>query len=418
MMIRRSRWGGITAGVGVTAALVLAAGCSSSGASSSSGSGTSTVQMDVLGYDNGVQAWANQTMKGFNASHPGVKLQITVVPPDNLEQVLTTQVQGGDPPDISSMATAWVPSFAKADALQDVRKIAPASFLAKFNNNLLSGSVYQGQLASLPYGASARALFYNTAEFAKAGITSPPQTWAELAQDAAKIQSTHAAKYGFALQGTGAEVFSAWFPYFYWSYGGSFGTGSSLQVQNNACVTGLTQLNNLVNVAKVTEPNPTSFDATQLYGAFTSGDAAMTITGPWLVGMAQGHVKFGVSAIPAGTASATLGVTDGWAVFKHSKASSSQINQVLQYLLSPSVENPFLVGRGFLPVIQSSFSLSSFSTADMKPFVSLLSSARFAPQNAQWSSFINQGGKALQGMYVNGTSPTSVCSAIEGFAGS
>jgi multiple sugar transport system substrate-binding protein len=374
--------------------------------------------MDVLGYDTGVQAWANQTMKGFNASHPGTKLQITVVPPDNLEQVLTTRVQGGDPPDISSMATAWVPSFAKADALQDVRKIMPASFLSKFNQNLLSGSNYQGQLSSLPYGSSARALFYNKDEFTKAGITSPPQTWAELAQDAAKIKSTHAAKYAFALQGTGAEVFSAWFPYFYWSYGGSFGTGSSLQVQNGACVTGLTQLNNLVNVAKVTEPNPTSFDTTEQLGAFTSGDAAMTITGPWLVGMARDKVKFGVAGIPAGTSSATLGVTDGWAVFKGSKASSKQISQVLQYLLSPSVENPFLVGRGFLPVIQSSFSLSSFSTEDMKPFVSLLSSARFVPQNAQWSSFINEGGKALQGMYVNGTSPKSVCSTIQGLTGS
>ncbi|HUB69389.1 MAG TPA: hypothetical protein VL984_03115, partial [Acidimicrobiales bacterium] len=60
--------------------------------------GTTTVQLDVFGYDSGVQGWANSTMKSFDTSHKGLSLAITVIPPDSLEQLLTTRFQGGDPP--------------------------------------------------------------------------------------------------------------------------------------------------------------------------------------------------------------------------------------------------------------------------------------------------------------------------------
>jgi multiple sugar transport system substrate-binding protein len=379
---------------------------------------SATIHMDVLGYDTGVPAWANKTMSGFDASHSGLKLQITVVAPDQLDQLLTTQVEGGDPPDISSLATAWMPAFVQANALVNLRTVLPASFLATFNKTLLSGQVYNGILGTLPYGSTARALFYNKTEFSKAGITSPPATWPQLVSDAAKIQSSHVAPYGFALQGTGSETFAAWFSYLYWSYGGDFGSGAKLQIQNGACVAGLTQLNDLVNVKKATEPDPTTYNITQQEDAFDSGRAAMTITGPWLNGLATGHVNFGVAPIPAGTTSTTLGVADGWGVFTKAKASPSQIKQVLEYIMSPPVENPFVEGRGFLPTIQASFSLPAFNTATVAPFVKLLSKAKFAPLSAKWTTLNDQGGKDLQGLYVNGTSPKQVCSALEGITSS
>lgn len=419
MMVHSYRLGGIA---GCAALLAALSGVSSLPAAQAApfrhaDTATTTVHMDVLGYDTGVPAWATKTMKAFDATHSGLALQITVVAPDQLDQLLTTQVEGGDPPDISSMATAWMPAFVQANALVNLRKVLPASFLSTFNQTLLSGQVYDGVLGTLPYGSTARALFYNKSEFAKAGIMSPPATWPQLVTDAAKIESSHAAPYGFALQGTGSETFAAWFSYLYWSYGGEFGSGTTIHIQNGACVAGLTQLNDLVNVKKATEPDPTTYNITQQEDAFDSGRAAMTITGPWLTPLSQGHVKFGVAPIPAGTTSTTLGVADGWGVFSKAKATDAQISEVLKYLMSPGVENPFVEGRGFLPTIQASFKLPAFTGPSVAPFVKLLSKAKFSPLSPQWTTLNDQGAKDLQGMYVNGESPKAVCSALEGITG-
>jgi multiple sugar transport system substrate-binding protein len=415
---RRTRLALVATGAAALAGVGVA-GVSTAGAltARSASAATSTVTLDVFGYDNGVPAWAASTMKSFDSTHPTLKLDITVVPTTSLEQVLTTSVQGGDPPDISSMPTAWVPQFATADALTNLRTVLPAPFLKSFNTNLLNGSVYHGQLAALPYGSSTRALFYNKKEFAAAGIMAPPKTWPQLISDAATIESKKAAKYGFSLQGTGNETFAAWFPYFYWSYGGSFGSGATLHVQTQACVSALGQLNDMVNVAKVTEPNPTSDDFPQQDGLFTSGQAAMTITGPWLIPSAKG-LSFGVAPIPAGTTASTLGVTDGWAVFKKAKATSAQISTVLTYLMSSANEIPFLVGRGFLPVIQSQFANSAFTTGVVKPFVTALATAKFAPLSPQWTILADQGAKVLQTLYVNGASPQTVCTGLQGLLSS
>jgi multiple sugar transport system substrate-binding protein len=415
MPVQSHRLGSLATSAALLAAIPVVAGMPSAQATPlrQPAASSTTVHVDVLGYDTGVQSWANKTMKGFDASHQNLSLQITVVAPDQLDQLLTTQVEGGDPPDISSMATAWMPAFVQANALVNLRKALPASFLGSFNKTLLSGQVYNGVLGTLPYASSARALFWNKSAFAKAGISSPPATWPQLVSDAAKIQSSHAATYGFALQGTGSETFAAWFSYLYWSYGGDFGSGSNLHIQNAACVSGLTQLNNLVNVKKATEPNPTTYNINQQEDAFDSGRAAMTITGPWLAPLSKGHVNFGVAPIPAGTTSTTLGVADGWAVFSKAKATGADISSVLKYLMSPPVENPFIVGRGFLPTIQSSFSLPAFTGPTVGPFVKLLSKAKFSPLSPKWTTLNDQGAKDLQGLYVNGSSPTQVCSALE-----
>ena len=371
-----------------------------------------SVDLDVFGYDAGVQAWADSTSKAFNALNKGYTLKITVVPANSLQQLLTTRVQGGDPPDISSMPTAWIPAFAAANAITDLRSSLSSSFLATFNKNLLNGSMYNGKLDSLPYGSSTRALFYNKDEFTKAGLSGPPKTWDELIADSTKLVSSKAAKYGFALQGTGNETFAAWFPYFYWSYGGDFGTGAKTNIDQTACVAAMTELNKMVNVAKVTQPNPTSTDTPQLQDLFTSGQAAMTIDGPWLVAPSKG-IATGVAAVPAGTTQSTLGVADGWTEFAKGKASKSQDAEVLNFLLSAPIENPFLVGRGFLPTIDASFSDPAFTGPTTKPFVDALAGAKFAPLAPDWTTLADKGGKAMQTMYVDGKSPTQVCQAIE-----
>ena len=65
------------------------------------------------------------------------------------------------------------------------------------------------------------ALFYNKTDFAQAGITSPPTTWAQVAADAAKLTVPSAHRYGFYVPTGDAEWISYdWEPVL-WGNGGS-----------------------------------------------------------------------------------------------------------------------------------------------------------------------------------------------------
>jgi multiple sugar transport system substrate-binding protein len=352
-------------------------------------------------------------MSLWKSQHHSFALKIVVEPVNSMVQTETTRVQGGQPPAIAGLTTAWMPAFANAGALVNLRSLLPASYLKSYVPSLLAGNTYKSGLYVLPYAASTRALFYNKTEFAKAGITTPPATWAELQSDAARIVKSKAAKFALSVEGTGTEAFSAWFPYFYWSYGGSFaGPGGKLTVQQNACVKALSVLNGLIKIHAV-EPNPQTYDADQELGAFTSSDAAMTITGPWLMSLLQGTgIQYGVAPIPAGTSQSTLGVTDGWVVFKKSGVAQTEVKDALTFLMSPPVENNMLQEQKFLATDNAGLGLSLYKSSGFPTFTSLLSSAHFAPLNAQWNTEMTEGVKDLQGMYVSSTSPASTCQAL------
>lgn len=395
-------------------AAALAVGVSTA-ASAGTAKISGTIRFSMLNYDPGVQAWVNTTIKAFEKLHPGVTVDVTLPPTNSYQDLLTTQVKGGNPPDIAAVATAWVPAYANAGALVPWTKYLGASTLGKFNQSLLKGAKYKGALYALPYLATARGLFYNETEFAKAGIAKAPSTWDQLVADAKKLQSSGAAKYGFALQGEGVEDFAAWFPYVYWSYGGKFTTATGKRIfSTTACVKGLSILNTMVNKAKIVEPNVTSNDLPQQMNLFTSGDAAMTITGPWLVGTLQKSapsLKYGVAPIPAGATRTTLDVQDAFILFKKGKNPSAAA-EFARYLFSPKVANSLVKGRGMLPVLKAGANAPRYKQPALHEFVKLLPTGTFVPQDPNWSKVSDQGGRAMQSMYVNGTSPAATCNTI------
>jgi multiple sugar transport system substrate-binding protein len=379
--------------------------------------GATSLEVDILAYNTPIETWAKKAMSLWAASHPSFKLNIVVSPVDTLLQTETTRAQAGDPPAISSLTTAWMPAFAQANYLYNIHDLLPASYLNTYNSNLLKANTYTGKLFILPYASSARALYYNKAEFAKAGISSPPQTWAQLEADAAKIVTSGAAKYALSVEGTGSEAYSAWFNYLYWSFGGSYGNSpTAVTLDNRACVSALTVLSTLQKGREL-EPNPQTFNADQELTGFESQDAAMTITGPWLQGLIATGFKglnYGVAPIPAGSTRATLGVTDGWTVYKGTKATKAQLKQALMFLMSPPVENLLLSDEGFLPTQQSGFSSPAYKSGFWPIFDNLLPIAKFAPLAANWDSYSTQAVKVLQNLYVNGASASSVCQGLQG----
>lgn len=390
------------------AALLLSSAALAGCASGSGGGDADAVSIYVFGYDDGMDAWVADTTAAFDALELGYSIDITVIPPNELQQTLTTRMQGGNPPDISSAPTAWVPAF--SGGLRDLSTIMSSELADGFEPVVAEQATFDDRLVVAPYGTSTRAMYVNEDLLAAAGVDEAPATWEELIEVAPAIKDASGLDAGIGIQGVGNETFAAWFPYVYWSFGGDFGTGETIEIEENACVAGLEVLNDLVQSGGA-QANPTSSDLVDIQDQLASGQVAMTMTGPWFLG-AVAELPVTIAPIPAGTTQSTLAVADGWISFEGSAASEEQIGAVLDFLLSEEIEVPFLKDRGFLPSLTRDFADPHYQSEQLKPFVDALSTAKFVPLSEQWASLVVTGESAMQSMYLGDATPAEVCGTL------
>jgi multiple sugar transport system substrate-binding protein len=373
-----------------------------------------TVTWSLLDYDPGVKPWAQKVAKAFEAEHPGVKVKVTLPPVNAYQQLLTTQVRGKNPPDLAGVPTAWIPTFYDAGVLRPWTGRLSGAVTRAIDPTMLKGGTLDGKLIALPYLSTARALFWNKTAFARAGIAGAPATWDDVIADAKRVKAEGGAKTGFALQGSGNETFAAWFPYVYWSYGGKLtGADGDLAIDQGACTKGVSVLRELVG-QHLTQADVTASDVDEQLKLFTSGDAAMTVTGPWLVGTLASEakgLKYGVAAIPAGTTSTTLDVADAYVLFKDGE-NPDAATAFAEFLYEPANADEFVKGRGMLPVLSAGFDAKRYRDGELKTFVDLARKGTFAPMTAKWLKLLDTGTRALQAMYVDGKSPEETCEAI------
>ena len=413
MMLRRF---GASAGA-MLLSVALIAGCATETESTDSGNEAAPapqadlgdVTLYIFGYDPGVEQWATDTSAAFEALNLGYGLEITVVPANELQQTLTTRLQGGTPPDISSAPTAWVPSF--ADNLRDLQGIVSEEISGGFPDSVAAQASFGGKLVAVPYGTSTRALYYNADHLAAAGFDAPPATWDELIEIATAAKATNGLDAGFSIQGMGNETFAAWFPYVYWSFGGDFGTGDTITIDAAACQAGLEVLNDIVNGAQVAQPNLTASDIVNIQDSVAGGQSAMTISGPWFLG-GVADLPVEVAPVPAGTTQSTLAVADAWISFTDGAATDEQVGTVLDFLLSAEQVIPFLQGRGFMPSLERDFSDPAFNSGSIATFIAALETAKFVPLSEQWAQLQVLGESEMQLMYLGEKTPEAVCTTL------
>ncbi|MEK8132810.1 sugar ABC transporter substrate-binding protein [Paenibacillus filicis] len=144
-------------------------------------------------------------IKEFNETNKS-QIEVTYqVLTDNYEQALQTAIQGGEAPDIMNAKSKLALSdMVKMKAIEPLDDYLTPEIKGKFGTKLLyldGINSVDGKLYSLPnYGSTFR-LIYNKDLFAKAGLSGPPKSLAELVDYAKKITEAGKADgvYGFAL---------------------------------------------------------------------------------------------------------------------------------------------------------------------------------------------------------------------------
>ena len=225
-----------TALAAASLAATALAGCGSGGGSSSG-----VVDLTVwTGFTGGDRPGYAQIVKDFNASHPKIKVTMTVQSWDTIGQKLPSAWLTGQGPDVAAPAPDpnVIAQYVKTKSilpLTDVGNGATQINADAFAPVLTKEFTYDKKLYAVPANYATLSLYYNKKLFAAAGITSPPSTVADLQADAKKLSGN--GQYGLVLADN--NTIQMW-PLLQWLSGGDIlGSDNCSVVQSSAGVASL-----------------------------------------------------------------------------------------------------------------------------------------------------------------------------------
>ena len=336
-----------------TLAVGTAAACSSSG--SSAAPGASSGPVTVTYWTSGTTAETNWIDTQFDKAHPGIKAvgQYIASADESTAKEIAAIKSGTEPDVVIGQDPSALPLLAESGKVVDLAS-ALKTQTAQLYPGIRAALSYQGkQLGIALGGVGDYVLFYNKTDFAKAGISSPPTTWAQLEADAVKLSNPAKHQYGIYIPYGTAEWISYDWESVLWSNGGQFVTadGSKTAFDSPAGVAALTLWTNLVR--KDHAAPSTSYAQAGSYDgapAFASNAVAMIVEGQWALSEFK-NINFGVAELPAGSSghSATnigIGVAS---VFDHGTAANNAALTVVQWLSSPAQGAELAKINGGLP---------------------------------------------------------------------
>jgi multiple sugar transport system substrate-binding protein len=308
----------------------------------------------------------------------GVKVDLRIIDWNSIDQQVSTMIQNNQPPDVLNLNS--FSSYAKDGLLYAADEVLSPKTREDFLEAFARGGEYQGRLYGFPILSSARAFFYNTDLFAKAGIATPPRTWDEFVQAARKVQALGEGRIGYALP-LGPEEAQAEWSIWMWNNGGDWKAGDQWVIDSDRNLRTLQFLADLANHHKVTQVNPGKTNRTDgAFQLFKDGKVGMVMGFSPLAAQldAEGKVPYAVAEMPTNVGTAvTLGVEDYLMAFKK-KGNQEAVRQFLDLYYQPENITRWITAEGFLPVTRSGLQQMS-ANPKLKPYLDALPNARLVP---------------------------------------
>ncbi|HEU4703389.1 MAG TPA: ABC transporter substrate-binding protein [Conexibacter sp.] len=171
------------------AALLALAGCGG-GDDDNGGGGASTTSgsSDVSGNVSVVGIWTGDEQKSFqavidrfNEAYPNVRVKYTSAG-DNVPTVVGTAVEGGNPPDVATIAQpGLIREFQQKGAARPIDYVN-STLEQYYSPDLVELGTIDGKLYSFVFkGANKSTVWFNVSALGDAGVE-PPQTWDEFLQ--------------------------------------------------------------------------------------------------------------------------------------------------------------------------------------------------------------------------------------------
>lgn len=232
----------------------------------------------------------------FEKENPNIKVSIQVIT-GNYLQALQPMLAAHDAPDIFYVDSSYAPTLEASGAIMPLDSFIKQDHvdLSDFQKNLLDAFTWQGHIYGLPKDMNTMALEYNPALLAKAGIQSPPKTFAQFDQDAAKLKAK-----GIVPLDMPIDV-ARYYPFIV-DMGGSYYNKATNQATftNKANVAGLTWFMKEMESGNFVTPQDQGGSWAGV--PFAEGKAAMALEGAWIVPFMQQtapKMKYGIADFPS-----------------------------------------------------------------------------------------------------------------------
>jgi multiple sugar transport system substrate-binding protein len=291
---------------------------------------------------------ADTFSKEFDEANDDIVVEYRAIPFDDLVNETLRAFATGNAPDIVSFDNPDFALFSSRGAMLDITDRIANSSVIKADNYFagpLNSVSWDGKLFGIPKYTDTIGVFYNKDLFAKAGITEPPKTWAQLTEYAEKLTDPANNVYGATFSArAGEEGTFQFLPIIQMSGGG----------YDHVNTDGAAEVLDLWK--KMVDNGWASKDVLSLgqwdsTGTFNSGNAAMAISGPWEVDRMVEDAKFdwGVALLPTitegGERSSALGGFD-WGIMSTTKHPDEAF-RALEYFASQ--DNRFFAVVGSIP---------------------------------------------------------------------
>ncbi len=359
----------------------------------------------------------------------GIKVNIQVIPWTTLLTQITAATVSGKGPDVLNIGNTWSPSLQVTGAFVQFTPSVMSQIggSSRFLAGSLSATGEAGKpptavpLYSLAYG-----LYYNKAQFAAAGISGPPSTWAELVADGKKL--TKGGHWGLAIEGGQIpENVHLAFELSEQQGGSFFNSAGKPTFDTQQNVAAVQQMINFMQTDKITNPADAQYSkGTEALTDFATGKTSMVI---WqaasgsLAKLGMNASDIGVapvplpSPMPAGGRNVTSMVAGiNLAVFKDTKNMSAALKFV-KFMTSTPEQESLNSTYGSLPTVSAAYTDPAFNTPAVSTFRSILStSAAPMPEVPQESNFETTVGTAIIHLYADAATGKAVTGAMIGQA--
>ncbi len=389
----------LAAAIGATAALVLA-GCAPSTPAEEA---TGDIRVWLVGTDTPQDA-RDYLKTTFEKENPGSTLTIEEQQWTGLVDLLTTSLSSNDSPDVVEVGNTQAAAFTSAGAFLDLTD----QYDALGGDDLLPGFTeagsYDGKFFAAPYYSGARIVFYNTAQYATAGVE-VPATLEDYVSNAGALAA--------ALPG----VSGVWYPGqdwynalpYVWENGGEVavqgddGTWDA-QFSSPESLKGLQQVQELM----ASSTAPKDGDETELWVPFREEKAA-TISAPswayWSIVADEDQAAtaltdtLGYFALPGKDGGAAQVFAGGSNIAVSAKSAHPGLaTKALAIIESPEYQT-ILAGAGLVPALTSLGDKVAAATPELaKVIADAAANAKLTPASPKWADV--EAARVLQDFFV------------------
>ncbi|MGN9807879.1 extracellular solute-binding protein [Micromonospora sp. BQ11] len=299
----------------------------------------------------------------FNQTYPNVKVNYQSVPFGEAQNKFKTAAQAKTgAPDILRAEVAWVPEFASLGYLYALDGSELLSDESDFLETPLASNKFDGKTYGVPQVTDTLSLMYNKELLTKAGITSPPKTWAELKTASQTIKQKTGAE-GVYINPAGYFLL----PFMYGEGGDLVDTQSKkITINSEQNVAGLKVAKDLIASGAAAKPSANDSYGTMMT-LFKEKKVAMVINGPWEVNNVKqapgfgGLENLGIAPVPGGSAKAG-GPVGGHNYTIWSGMPQEKIDAAVAFVkfMSSAESQAFLSEKlGLLPTRKSAYNLDA-----------------------------------------------------------